>query len=60
WPLLNQEKMSDAAKKPTSKFMLFIYLILGIVALTLFLEVTGMADVAGKRETEEIIDRPHR
>ncbi|MEO0734008.1 MAG: hypothetical protein AAFZ52_14315 [Bacteroidota bacterium] len=52
--------MSDAPdKKPTSKFMLFIYLVLGIVALTVFLEVTGMADVAGKRETEQIIDRPH-
>lgn len=46
-------------KKKTSTFMMLIYLILGIIFLTLVLEVTGIADVAGKRETEEIIDHPH-
>jgi len=53
--------MSDrpAASKPTSKFKLLLYVILGIVLLTVFLEMTGMADVAGKRENQEIIDRPH-
>jgi len=52
--------MDDAhKKKPTSKLMLLLYLIIGMVLLTLVLEMTGMADVAGTRETEEIIDRPH-
>lgn len=48
-----------APQKPTSKFMLLVYVILGIILLTVFLEVTGLADVAGKRENQEIIDRPH-
>jgi hypothetical protein len=53
--------MSDqpAGAKPTSKFKLLLYIVLGIILLTVFLEMTGMADVAGKRENQEIIDRPH-
>ncbi|MEM9525768.1 MAG: hypothetical protein AAGA31_04115 [Bacteroidota bacterium] len=50
----------EREQKKTSKFMMLIYLILGIVLLTFILEATGMADVAGKRETEEIIDHPHQ
>lgn len=46
------------AKKTSSIKMLF-YLIIGAIILTVFLEYTGLADVAGKREKEEIIDRPH-
>jgi len=53
--------MNDAPtkKKKTSKLMMLVYLVLGIILLTVFLEVTGLADVAGKRESEELIDRPH-
>lgn len=52
--------MTDAQEKPkTSKMKTLIYLILGLVLLTVFLEMSGVADVAGTRETEEIIDRPH-
>jgi len=50
----------QAKKKKTSKFMTLVYIVLGIVALTVFLEMTGMADVAGKREHEEIVNRPHQ
>lgn len=45
--------------KKTSSFRMLIYLILGAIALTLFLEYSGLADVAGKRETDTIINRPH-
>lgn len=45
--------------KPTSKLAVFFYIIIAIVLLTIFLEATGLADVAGKQETEEIIHRPH-
>jgi hypothetical protein len=52
--------MADTTqKKRTSTFKIILYLIIGLVLLTLFLEVTGIADVAGKRETETIINRPH-
>ncbi len=52
--------MTDAQEKPkTSKLKTLIYLILGLVLLSVFLEMSGMADVAGTREKEEIIDRPH-
>ena len=52
--------MTDAEEKPkTSKMKTLIYLILGLVQLTVFLEMTGVAEVAGTRETEEIIGRPH-
>ena len=47
-------------RKKTSTLRLLIYLLLGFLLLTLILELTGTADVAGKRETEEIIDRPHQ
>jgi len=47
-------------KKKTSYFMVLVYIVLGLLALTLLLEMTGMADVAGKREHEQIIDRPHQ
>lgn len=46
-------------KKKTSTLMLLLYLIIGFILLTIFLEMTGLADVAGKRENQEIIDRPH-
>ncbi|WP_187271084.1 hypothetical protein [Neolewinella aurantiaca] len=53
--------MTDAPKdKKTSKMMTLFYIILGIILLTVFLEMTGIADVAGKREQQEIIDRPHQ
>jgi len=45
--------------KSTSKLAVIFYIIIALVLLTIFLEATGLADVAGKRETEEIIDRPH-
>lgn len=45
--------------KPTSKLAVLFYIIIAIVLLTIFLETTGLADVAGKQETEQIIDRPH-
>lgn len=52
--------MTDAEEKPkTSKMKTLIYIILGLILLTVFLELSGIADVAGKRETETIIDRPH-
>lgn len=52
--------MTDAQEKPkTSKMKTLIYLIIGLVLLSVFLELSGMADVAGKRETETIIERPH-
>lgn len=47
-------------RKKTSTLRLLIYLLLGFLLLTLILELTGTADVAGKRETEEIIDRLHQ
>lgn len=46
-------------KKPTSTLRMLFYLILGAVLLTVFLEATDLADVAGKREHQEIIDHPH-
>ena len=53
--------MTDAPqKKKTSKLAALFYIILGLVLLTVFLEVTGMADVAGKREHQEIINQPHQ
>lgn len=53
--------MTDAPKtKKTSKMATLFYIILGIVFLTVFLEMTGIADVAGKRENQEIINRPHQ
>lgn len=52
--------MSEIPKqKKTSTLKVIFYLIIGLVLLTVFLEVTGIADVAGKRETEKIINRPH-
>lgn len=39
--------------------MALLYIVLGIIILTMFLELTGIADVAGKREHQEIIDKPH-
>jgi len=52
--------MTDAPKtKKTSKLATLFYIILGIVLLTVFLEMSGMADVAGTREHQEIIDQPH-
>lgn len=52
--------MTAAPKsEKASKVKTLFYIILGIVFLTVFLEMTGMADVAGKREHQEIIDRPH-
>jgi hypothetical protein len=52
--------MADITKKKrTSTFKIILYMIIGLVLLTLFLEMTGIADVAGKRETKTIIDRPH-
>lgn len=54
------ENMTDAPKqKKTSKMMALLYIVLGIIILTMFLELTGIADVAGKREHQEIIDKPH-
>lgn len=53
--------MSDSTPtKKTSSFMVLIYIVLGLMAVTFLLEVTGMADVAGKQEHEQIIDRPHQ
>ncbi|MBC6994377.1 hypothetical protein QWY85_01480 [Neolewinella lacunae] len=46
--------------KKTSTLRWLIYLILAILALTIFLEMSGLADVAGKRENQQIIDRPHQ
>lgn len=52
--------MTDATpKKKTSTLAIIFYVIIGMVLLTVFLEMTGLADVAGKREHQEIIDRPH-
>jgi len=53
--------MTENQVKPKkSKMKILIYVILGLVLLTVFLEMSGVADVAGKRETETIIDRPHQ
>jgi len=46
--------------KKASKMKMLFYIILGIILLTVFLEMTGIADVAGKREQQEIIERPHQ
>lgn len=46
-------------KKPASALKVLFYIIVIAVLLTIFLEATGIADVAGKRENQEIIDRPH-
>lgn len=46
-------------KKKTSSLLMIFYLLLAGILLTVFLEVTDLADVAGKREHEQIIDRPH-
>ena len=43
----------------TSSLRVLFYLILAAVGVSLFLELTGMVDVAGKREQDTIIDRPH-
>ena len=51
-------EQTPAAKK-TSPLRMIFYVLLGLILLTVFLEFSGMADVAGKRETETIIDRPH-
>lgn len=51
--------MTDAPKK-ASKLATLFYIILGIVFLTVFLEMTGIADVAGKREHQEITNQPHQ
>lgn len=54
---------NDAAPRPerkkSSTLRLLIYLLLAFLLLTLILEYSGIADVAGTREKEEIIDRPH-
>lgn len=50
---------AQAEKKQTSSLRILFYLIIGAILLTIFLEATGLADVAGKRENQEIIDRPH-
>lgn len=56
-----KKHMTEEESKPkTSKMKTLIYLILGLILLTVFLELSGIADVAGKRETETIIDRPHQ
>lgn len=47
------------APQKTSSLKVLLYIILGVVLVSVFLEMTGMADVAGKREHEQIIDRPH-
>jgi hypothetical protein len=47
-------------RKKSSTLKLLIYALLAFLLLTLILELTGAADVAGQRETEEIIDRPHQ
>lgn len=53
--------MTDAPEtKKTSKLATLFYIILGLVLLTVFLEMTGIADVAGKREHQEIINQPHQ
>ncbi len=53
--------MTEAPKsKSPSTLKIIFYLLLGIGLLTLFLEMSGMADVVGKREKQEIIDRPHQ
>jgi len=56
-----KRNMTENQVKPKkSKMKILIYVILGLVLLTVFLEMSGVADVAGKRETETIIDRPHQ
>jgi hypothetical protein len=56
-----KKDMTEVEDKPkTSKMKTIIYIILGLILLTIFLELSGLADVAGKRETETIINRPHQ
>jgi len=50
----------DKVAKPTSRLTVLFYLILAAILLTVFLEGTGIADVAGKKEREEIIHQPHQ
>ncbi len=50
---------ADTDQKPTSKLAVLFYIIVAIILLTIFLEATGLADVAGTQESEQIIDRPH-
>lgn len=45
--------------KKTSPLRVVFYVLISFLLLTLFLEYSGMADVAGKRETETITNRPH-
>ena len=42
-----------------SPFRILIYFVLAAAALGLFLQYTGMAEVAKKNENNTIIDRPH-
>lgn len=49
---------ADPPKK-AGPFRILLYLLLAIAAISLLLELTGTADVAGKRETDTIIERPH-
>ena len=49
----------EQEKKPLSAFRVLFYIIIAGILLTVFLEATDLADVAGKREHEQIIDRPH-
>ncbi len=51
---------TPAPPKKTSTLRWLFYLLLAFLALTIFLEMSGLADVAGKREKQEIIDRPHQ
>lgn len=49
----------EQAAPSISSWRVLFYIIIALILLTIFLEATGLADVAGKQESEQIIDRPH-
>ena len=48
----------QAPPKKRSKLMTLLYIIIGLVLVTIALELFG-ADVVGTRETDTMIERPH-
>lgn len=52
--------MAEEAKRNSpSSLKMFLYIVLGLALLSITLELTGIAEVTGKQEKQEIIDRPH-
>lgn len=50
---------SPAAAKKRSPFLIILLILLGLALLTFVLDAAGF-DVVGQRETDTMIERPHR